>query len=377
MTNYFSEVETTREYKGYFCSVAEALVTVTLGTICGLRNASQIHQWAENERVRDFLAREYGIARIPCYWWLLSLLRLIEPKSFNRCFIGWVQSLLPADKGKLTLSLDGKAIRSTGKMGGQQSPLLIVSAHLAEPGMTFAQQAVAEGSNEIPALRELLELLDIEGCLVAADALHCQKETAQAIRAKSADYLLCAKENQSALKQDIADYVADAALRSAMGSFETHEKNGGRIECRRAYATCEVAWLADRHSWPDLACIGAIHSRATTAKGTAEQWRYYISSRKLDAKGLLRHARNEWSVESLHWLLDVHFEEDYCRIGDLPAQQNLNIVRKVALNCLRLHKSKTASKLPLSKIMLDCLLEPLNILPILANIDSATLENEN
>jgi predicted transposase YbfD/YdcC len=377
MTNYFSEVETTREHKGYFCSVAEALAIVTLGSLCGLRTVSQIHQWASDERVRDFLGREFGIVRIPCYYWLLCLLRLIKPESFNRCFIRWVESLLPAERGKLTLSLDGKAIRSTGRRGGQQSPLLIVSAHLAELGMTFAQRAVSEGSNEIPALRELLELLDIEGCLVVADALHCQKETAQAARDGKADYLLCAKENQPTLKQDIADYVQDAALRSAMESHETHEKNGGRIEHRRAYATLDVAWLADRATWPDLACIGAIHSRVTTAKGTTEQWRYYISSRKLSAEDLLRHARNEWSVESLHWLLDVHFEEDFCRLEDRLVQQSLNIVRKIALNLVRRYKSATASKLPLTKIMLGCLLEPRNIMPLLTNIDPVTLENEN
>ena len=240
----------------------------------------------------------------------------MEPKSFNRCFIGWVQSLLPADKGKLTLSMDGKAIRSTGRMGGQEHPLQNLSAHIAELGMTFAQQAVEERSNGSPALRELPELLEIEGCLVAADALHCQKETAQAIVARKADYLLCAKENQATLKEENADYVQDGALRTSMDFHQTHDKNSGRLEHRRAYATLEVAWLSECKSWPQLACIGAVHSRVTTKKGTTkkgttDQWRYYLSSRKLGAKDLLHHARSEWSVESLHWLLDVHFGEDF------------------------------------------------------------------
>ena len=374
MTNHFAEVETTEEHNGYQYSVAEALTIMTLGSLCGLRNVNQIHQWASSERVGDFLTRQYGIAQIPSYYWLLCLLKLVEPKSFNRCFIGWVQSLLPAEKGKLTLSMDGKAIRSTGRQG---HPLQILSAHIAELGMTFAQQAVEEGSNEIPALRELLELLEIEGCLIVADALHCQKETAQAIVAKKGDYLLCAKENQATLKEEIADYVQDETLRASMDCHQTHEKNSGRIERRRAYATLDVAWLGDLKSWPRLACIGAVHSRVTTKKGTTDQWRYYLSSRKLGAKELLHHARSEWSVESLHWLLDVHFGEDFCRVEDRNAQQNLNIVRKVALNCLRLHKEKTGSKLPLSKIMFDCLLEPHNILQILANTEPVSVKYES
>ena len=377
MTKHFTEVETTREYNGHLYSVAEALTIVTLGSLCGLRNVNQIHQWAVSERAREFLCRQYGIARIPSYYWLLCLLKQVEPKSFNRCFIGWVESLLPAGKGELTLAMDGKAIRSTGRMGGQEHPLQILSAHIAELGMTLAQQAVEEKSNEIPALRELLGMLEVEGCLVVADALHCQKETAQAIVAKKADYLLCAKENQPTLKEEIADYVRDEALRAAMESHETHEKNSGRIEHRRAYATHDVAWLSDLKSWAGLACIGAIRSRITTKKGTREEWRYYLSSRKLSAKDLLHHARSQWSLESLHWLLDVHFGEDFCRVEDRNVQQNLNIIRKTALNCLRRHKEKTGSKRPLSKIMFDCLLDPHYILEILSNTEPVTTKNES
>ena len=380
MIHYFVEIETTRSYNGYFCSISEALTLVILGSICGLRNVNQIHQWATSERVAHFLAKHFNITRIPCYYWLLTLLKITKPKSLNRCFMCWVQSFLPEGMKHMTLSCDGKTIRSTGKMARHASALHIISAHIAELGLTFAQQAVDDKSNEIPAVRELLELLEIEGCLVVADALHCQKETARAIVAKKADYLLSVKDNQPDLKRDIADYIQDDVLRKAMDTSETCEKNSGRLEQRTAFSTCDVGWLHDRAHWAGLACIGAIHACSTTKKGTTNEWRYYLSSRKLSAKELLHHARQEWSVESLHWLLDVHFSEDFCRVEDKGVQQNLNIVRKIALNCLRHYKTKAGLNRPYSKIMFDCLLDCQSMLPILANsgMETEKIEkNEN
>jgi hypothetical protein len=125
---YFDDVETTKEHNGYFCSVGEALTIVILGSICGLRNVSQIHQWSISQQVREFLDEYFGIVEIPCYYWMLCLLKLIKPTSLNRCFVTWIQSLLPEGKRGQTVSFDGKTIRSTGKMGKYDSPLHIVSA---------------------------------------------------------------------------------------------------------------------------------------------------------------------------------------------------------------------------------------------------------
>jgi len=166
------------------------------------------------------------------------------------------------------------------------------------------------------------------------------------------------KDNQPTLKEDIADYVADETLRCAMDSSETLEQNSGRIEWRRAFATSEVSWLEDRENWPGLACIGAINTQFTTKKGTSNQWHYYISSRSLTADELLRHARAEWSVETMHWLLDVHFGEDFCRVEDENIQQNLNILRKIVINCIKLFKQNTSG--PFLKLYLTaCLINTL------------------
>ena len=365
ITEYFADVETTEEHKGYFCSVGETLIIVILGSICGLKNVSQIHQWAQNERTAEFLAKHFNILNVPCYYWMLCLLKIIAPKSLNRCFTNWVQSLLPNTKKGLTLSVDGKTVCSTEKMESYGSPLHIVSAHIAELGITFGQCAVKDKSNEIPAVQELLGLLDIEGCLVVADALNCQKGTAKVVVAGRADYLLNVKDNQPTLKKDIEDYVQDVSLRKTMDTCESTEKNRGRLEHRTAYATDDIGWLYGKGEWEGLACIGAVRTCFTSKKGTTEEWHYYISSRKLTAKELLGHARLEWSVESMHWLLDVHFGEDFCRVEDENVQQNLNIIRKIALNSVKLFKDKNNSKRPFSKIMFDCLLDPSFLLPLL------------
>ena len=336
-----------------------------LGSFCGLRNVNQIHQWASSAHVNEFLVQYFGIKSIPCYYWLLCLLKLIEPGSLNRCFINWVQLLIPKTLEGFTLSFDGKTVRSTGKMKKYINPMHIVSAHIAELGITFGQQTVYDKSNEIPAVRDLLSLLKIKGCMVVADALNCQKETAEAIVDGKADYLLSVKDNQPSLKQDIEDYVQDDDLRKTMDTFETFEKSSGRIERRRAFSTLDSDWLYRKEEWENLACIGAVNTQFTTSRGTTNEWHYYISSRKLTAKELLTHARLEWSIESMHWLLDVHFGEDFCRVEDKNVQQNLNIVRKIVLNSIKEYKDKSGDKNPISKTMFGCLLDPLKLLTVL------------
>ncbi len=148
LIEFFEELETTKEYDGYFCSVVEAMTIVILGSICGLKNVSQIHQWASNEKIKKFLKEKFQIKRVPCYYWLLCLLKLVKPESLNKCFIKWMESILPNKSKDFTIALDGKTIRSTAKMDRYKSSLHIVSAYLSELGMTFAQKSVSDKSNE-------------------------------------------------------------------------------------------------------------------------------------------------------------------------------------------------------------------------------------
>lgn len=358
---YFAEVETIEEYKGYFFSVSAAITMSVLGTFCGLRNMKQIHQWASNDKIRKFLSENFGIENLVCYSWYTQVLGIIKPESFNKYFAKWVMESINGNNGA-TLSFDGKTVRSTGKMKRYKNPLHIVSAQIAEYGITFGQKAVDGKSNEIPAVRELIELLDVKGCMIVADALNCQKETAEVIVKNGGDYLLSVKENQRTLNCEIADYVGDLSLRKTMDKAVKKEKNRDRIETRTAYTTCDIDWLFGREDWSNLHCIGAINTQFETKDSKSNEWHYYISNRKLTAEELLKHARMEWSVETMHWLLDVHFSEDFCRVAEQRTQENLNIIRKIVLNSLRFYKNSHNSKSAFSHLMLDCMIEPTRIL---------------
>ena len=140
-------------------------------------------------------------------------------------------------------------------------------------------------------------MLDISGCMIVADAMHCQKETAKIIVAGKAEYLLSVKDNQPTLKKDIEDYVQDDKLRATMGVATKTEKNRDRIERRTAFVTDDISWLFGKNEWADLVCIGAINTVFESKNGTSSEWHYYISNRTLTADELLFHARMEWSVE--------------------------------------------------------------------------------
>ena len=373
-------LETEREYDGYFCSIKDAVIIVILGSLCDLQSVKKIHAWATTEHVRTFLAETFGIKRLPCYWWLLNLLALVTPESLNQCMKQWVASVVPnlaakleqeeeeqskKKKKPLTIAIDGKEIRSTGKMKKYDSPLHIISAQIGELGLTLAQRTVASKSNEIPAVPKLVQELKIPGCMVVADAMNCQIETAEAIIGAEADYLLSAKGNQEALMNDIAEYVQDTKLRATMDSISRTEKGHGRKETRSAYTSNDVEWQPGGRVWPGLKCIGAVHTRFETSEGVTEEWHYYISSKALSAQELLHHARTEWSVETMHWLLDVHFDEDRCRVQSKNIQQNLNMLHKFALNIIRIYKRETQSKLALNGIMFRALMNPQALLPLL------------
>lgn len=363
---YFENLETTTEYNGYYYNVGEAVSIIIMGLLCGLENVSQIHQWATSEKVSIFLDERFGISRIPCYYWLLCLLKMIKPESMNKCFTEWVSSMLPDNRDGIAISLDGKTIRSTVKDGSRKDPLHIVSAQIAGTGMTLSQKTVDHKSNEIPAVQELLEEMDIAGCMIVADALNCQKKTAEAVIRGGADYMLDAKDNQKNLKREIQEYVKDDELRKEMDSAEILEKNRERTEKRTAYCTNDIGWMTYGKQWESISCIGAVRLQVESEKGTSDEWHYYISSRKLTAEEMLKYARCEWSVETMHWLLDVHFREDYCRILNGDVQQNLNMLRKTALNMVKRFKQNKKSKLALSKIMFNCLLDTNALLDILS-----------
>jgi hypothetical protein len=158
---YFAEVESTEEYKPYFCSVGDAITIVIVGSFCGFKNLKQIHEWASHKKISSVLHRKFAVGHIPSYYWLTCLLKILEPKSMSKCFTNWVMSLLPKTKQDYTISFDGKTVCSTANMERYDTPLNIVSAQISELGLTLGQEAVDGKSNEIPAVQRLIKMLQL------------------------------------------------------------------------------------------------------------------------------------------------------------------------------------------------------------------------
>ena len=362
LPEYMGEVGTEEPYSGYKFKVADVLTITILGLICGLQNMKMIYQWTTTPRIKDFLREKFGIVFIPKYVQFTNILGNVNPDELNKQFIKWAQNLVGEVCGK-TISIDGKTIKSSVAKHGKKGAFHIVSAYVSELGLTIGQTMVEAKKNEIPAVQDLLELLDISGAIVVADALNCQKKTAKMIVEKGGDYLLSVKKNQGNLLDDVEAYFKLEPKK--FEKISKSEKNGGRIERRTAWVCDDFEQTDEMKKWADLCCIGVIKTEFETKKGKSEEFHYYISSAPLTVENLLKHARLEWGVESMHWLLDVHFGEDKCLANERNTQFTLNILRKIVLNLLKVYKAKNGIKKPVSNIMAECLFDEKNIVPVL------------
>lgn len=354
------ELETEKEHKGYFYKVEDMVKIVLIGSLCGLRSVKQIHTWATSKNVEEALKSMLGLERIPSYPWLLTLIGLVSPESMSACMQTFAGKMMKKGEG-YTIAVDGKTVRSTEKMKDYERALHIVNAYVSEIGVTLAHKACESKGNEITCTQEMLKSLSLGKHLVVTDAMNCQVETAGIIVENKGDYLLSVKDNQKNLCSDISEFVEDKNLRAKMERSTTTERGHGRKEVRTAYSiplsSLDSAWKIGGRQWPNLKSFGAIHTKFTVGEKTGDNWHYYISSRELSAKYLLKHARLEWAVESMHWLLDVHFGEDYCRVKNKNVQMNLSAARKLALSIVKRYKTETNSRNSLSNLMLMAMLD--------------------
>jgi predicted transposase YbfD/YdcC len=287
--------------------------------------------------LRRFLPYENGIPDEDTIAWLIKRLDI---KAFERCFVQWATELANASDGEV-IAIDGKTARRSHDRRRGRSPLHVVSAWACEQRLSLGQLATDAKSNEITAIPELLELLDIRGALITVDAMGCQKHIAETIISQQADYVLALKGNQGRLHEAVVDYfnVAEAADFAAVPCRfkETHDTGHGRIEKRTHYLVDDLSPLPDTHQWAGLAAVGmVISTRTDKASGqSSTERRYYLCS-TCSIEVFAHAARAHWGVEnSLHWVLDRVFREDESRIRSGDSAAFMNHLRQMANNLLR------------------------------------------
>ena len=318
------------------------IIALTIcAVICGADNWVEIAEFgqAKAEWLRGFLALPNGI---PSHDTLGRVFSRRDPEQFQAGFLDWVRSISELTQGE-GVAIDGKTLRGSGDRSSGRRPLHLVSAWASANRLTLGQVKTSAKSNEITAIPQLLELLDLRGCLVTIDAMGCQKSIARQIVAGEADYLLAVKSNQGQLYANLQDAFRCAEEWDPLGSCREVSKGHGRLEvreCRIITDREELAYIDPAGEWPQLSSVAQVSYERQAGVAPTEQ-RYYICSRRLTAAEFLQSARAHWGIENqLHWALDVAFDEDNCRVRTGNAAGNLSVVRQMALNLLRREPSR-------------------------------------
>jgi predicted transposase YbfD/YdcC len=295
---------------------------------------------SKEEWFRTWLALPNGI---PSHDTFGDVFAALDPQALQTAFLEWTQEVAHTVKG--VVAIDGKTVRHSYDNAKKKKAIHMVSAWATENQMVMGQVKVDEKSNEITAIPYLLELLELNGCLVTIDAMGCQKEIAGTIRERHADYLLAVKGNQEHLLDDIERYFAET--NPAQHDYaEDVNKDHGRIETRQCWVSDEVQGMSHFEQWPGLNSLVMVRATCESQGNVSVETRYYISSLKnTDAQTMLAHTRAHWGIEnSLHWVLDVVFNEDMSRVRTNNAAHNFAIIRHIALNIIKNDKSKGSNR---------------------------------
>lgn len=322
--------------------------------ICGGEDFTDMEEFGEERKdfLRNFLELPNGIPDSDTF---RRVFEKLNPAELSCCLNNW----LAAERKKHEIvAIDGKTI--CGSENAEHSAYHVVSAFVAENEITLGEITVQEKSNEITAVPELLDLIDIEGTIVTADAMSCQKKIVSKIIEKKADYTIAVKENQPTLLHDIADWFE--AFEKETPNTVTHEKGHGRIEKREYRLLTDITWLGQRSDWSGLQGIGMARSTVTKNNETTVFTRYFITSLK-NVHEFVYSVRKHWAIENqIHWCLDVIFREDAARARKDNSPLNMNVLRKTALSLLNQARYGRISK---KKMMFKAALNPTILLSIL------------
>lgn len=318
----------------------EVLMFIALCTY--LSGGESFYDMEAYARAREAWLREnIGLRTIPSHDTFNRIFQAISPSYFGECLIVLSRRLREKVSGDV-VAFDGKTHRRTGDE--KYSALHMLNAWSVENRLVLGQLAVEEKSNEITAVPQLMDMLDLKGCVVTADALNCQREIAAKALNKKADYILAVKGNQPSLHEATKLYMDAISSRNPAG-FESVEKEHGRIETRRCWQSDEIDWFSDKEKWAGLRSFCLIESTRELKGKTETSRRYYISSLGVDAGRVARSIRAHWQIEnSLHWCLDVVFNEDQSRARARNAAKNLGTLRAICLNLIKRIPGKLSMK---------------------------------
>ncbi len=359
-SEYFSHIDDPRENNKIDHLLEEILFITVLAVIAGADDFNEIARYCKMKHkwLSTFLKLPGGI---PSHDTFNRVLCMIDAEEFQQSFINWIDDVrtgLNSDDNKTVelvkdvISVDGKTVRRSKDDSKGKKAIHMVSAFSSKYGLVLGQKKCLEKSNEITAIPALLTMLLIKGSVITIDAMGCQKKIAEKIIEKQADYILAIKGNQANLYEEVIDIfnkVKTPEFEHYIYQTETEiGKDHGRIETRECITINNLDWLFEVHAWTgvkSIAKVTATVQHQASGKETVEE-RYYISSLTGNADFINRAVRKHWYVENkLHWVLDVIFKEDYCRVRTGNGAENLNIIRKIALNTIKRDKSvKTSIK---------------------------------
>lgn len=367
--NQFEVLEDPRDIRGKKYKLIDILIMTIYGILCGLTDFVNIADFIKikEEYFTKLLKLKHGTPSHDC---LSDVFASIDSQKFMEIFIEWTKYIIKNKTGN-NISIDGKAIKSATDKANKGNIPYIVSAFIGEIGLSIGQVKVNEKSNEITAIPELLELLDITGSTITIDAIGTQEEIVNKIVEKKGHYVLKVKDNQKELKkQIIAQFNSYNNLFGNPQVFhlKTNEKDHGRIEERDYYLTYNTSSIKDKNKWKTIKAVAFVRVNCTIGEETSITDNYYIIDYEIPISKLIESIRDHWSIEcGLHWRLDVILDEDHSRNRIKNSINNLSIIRKIAFNLTSLDK-RFGDKLPLRRKLTRYMLDFKNIEKLLFEI---------